>query len=693
MKLFLPLLILCASLSALAQTDPDSLTVKMLDEVVVKGATVVRKANFDSYRPRAKAKEMASDGLTLLANMQIPGIIVNSVMGTVTANGSVPQIRINGREAQPDEIKTLLPQSIVRVEYHENPGLRYGDAPAVLDFIVRNRDIGGSFMFNGLQLLSEAFGNFMADIKVNFGRSQWELNAPFHYRNHINIWRAYSERFTMPDGSILNRHESPRDGSFTNPYMWPQLSYSYVNPDKTTIYASMRYSVNLAMREEFNGLMSLDDGSPDRILQSVTENPSHIFPQINFYLEQNLRHGQSLAIDANLRDYYGESRKFYTENAVGNSEPLVDIYNSLKDRSTAFGLKTNYIKGWGSSELIVGAEYSGSRTKTRYLTADNATFRQQVDNFYTFAEYSLPIGPLHASVGAGAAWRWQKMDQGPHDTHFSIRPRLAISYRPSSTSMLRFNLTSATASPSLSERTGEEQQIDGFQWQRGNDDLTAYQNWRTELSYNLSSPRVNCQLAVGYNWAENPVMQTFNWEDDRLIMSWSNEGHFRNLYLRLSPSIEIVPDWLTLSGTLRLDRFWSKGLGYNHCFTYFGGNGTLMLSHWNFSLLAQINKNPKRLFGETVTSDDEVFSLLQLGYRWRKWLFNIGMFMPVGHYSQWTIQLNRFAWFEQSMRTHALEHSVYVSIGYNISWGKQRRRVEKLVNGNIETEASEAAGR
>lgn len=693
MKIFLPILILGAALSASAQTDPDSLAVKMLDEVVVKGATVVRKANFDSYRPRAQAKEMASDGLTLLANMQIPGIIVNSVMGTVTVNGSVPQIRINGREAQLDELRTLLPQSIVRVEYHENPGLRYGDAPAVLDFIVRNRQGGGSFMANGLQLVSEAFGNFMADVKINFGRSQWELSAPFQYRNHINIWRTYSERFTMPDGTVLNRHESPRDGSFTNPYTWPQLSYSYVNPDHTTVYASLRYSTNMRMRTEFNGMMSLDDGSPDRELRSVAENPSQIFPQLNFYLEQNLGRNQRIAVDANLRDYHGNSRTYYTETAVGAASPLIDIYNSLKDRSTAYGLQANYIKAWGASELTAGAEYSGSRTKTRYLTAGDATFRQSVDNFYTFAEVSLPVGPLRASAGAGIAWRWQKMDQGPHDTHFSVRPRLSLSYRPNSTSMFRFNLTSFTVSPSLSERTGEEQQIDGFQWQRGNEYLNAYQNWRTSLSYNFSSPRLNGQLAVGYDWAQNPVMQTFGWEGDRLIMSWSNYGHFRNFYLRLMPSVEIVPEWINLSGTLSLNRFWSKGLGYNHCRTFIGGDASLTLTHWNFSFTASINTNPKRLFAETVTSADELFSSLQLGYRWRHWLFNLGVFTPVGHYSQWDIQLNRYAWFEQCLRTKALERAVFVSVGYNITWGKQRQRVNKLVNGNVQTESSEAAGR
>ena len=34
-----------------------------------------------------------------------------------------------------DRIKAIRPADIIRIEYHDNPGLRYGNAEVVLDYI------------------------------------------------------------------------------------------------------------------------------------------------------------------------------------------------------------------------------------------------------------------------------------------------------------------------------------------------------------------------------------------------------------------------------------------------------------------------------------------------------------------------------------------------------------------------------
>ena len=54
------------------------------------------------------------------------------------------QIRINGRVSSIDQVRALLPETIKRVEWMDNPGLRYGGANYVLNFIVTNPTVGGS---------------------------------------------------------------------------------------------------------------------------------------------------------------------------------------------------------------------------------------------------------------------------------------------------------------------------------------------------------------------------------------------------------------------------------------------------------------------------------------------------------------------------------------------------------------------
>ena len=76
--------------------------------------------------------------------MQIPTILVDPILNKISRAGDNVELRINGRKVDVNQIRTLAPETIVRIEFHENPGLRYGSAPAVLDYIVKNQQSGGA---------------------------------------------------------------------------------------------------------------------------------------------------------------------------------------------------------------------------------------------------------------------------------------------------------------------------------------------------------------------------------------------------------------------------------------------------------------------------------------------------------------------------------------------------------------------
>ena len=57
---------------------------------------------------------------------------------TTSGNGEV-QLRINGVRVTYTEISSLSPEDILRIEYHDTPGARYGNAAAVIDYITKNK--------------------------------------------------------------------------------------------------------------------------------------------------------------------------------------------------------------------------------------------------------------------------------------------------------------------------------------------------------------------------------------------------------------------------------------------------------------------------------------------------------------------------------------------------------------------------
>ncbi|MDE5668606.1 MAG: hypothetical protein K2I24_03650, partial [Duncaniella sp.] len=154
---------------AAAQAAIDTIAFQELDEIVVQAPKVIRKADMDVYHPSKSAVENSRNGIQLLKNLMIPALTVSDQLGTIQSAGQSVQVRINGRESSVEQARALLPETIKRVEWIDNPGLRYGGANYVVNFIVANPTVGGSLQTEARQALNTAWGFYMADAKFNVG--------------------------------------------------------------------------------------------------------------------------------------------------------------------------------------------------------------------------------------------------------------------------------------------------------------------------------------------------------------------------------------------------------------------------------------------------------------------------------------------------------------------------------------------
>ena len=142
---------------------------EMLNEVVVEGEKVVQKIDRRLVMPTSAQKKVATNGVSLLQHLQLPNITVNAINKTITTNyGESVQLRINGVESTQEEVIAIRPEDVIRVEYHEQPGLRYGGSAAVVDYIVRKRESGGNLsadLTNSVSLLG--FGDYQLSGKYH----------------------------------------------------------------------------------------------------------------------------------------------------------------------------------------------------------------------------------------------------------------------------------------------------------------------------------------------------------------------------------------------------------------------------------------------------------------------------------------------------------------------------------------------
>lgn len=677
-------------LIAVAQEVSDSIVEHDLNEIIVQAPKVIRKADMDVYYPSQSAIGSSRDGVQLLNNLMIPSLTVTEALGSIKAAGQSVQIRINGREASVDQVKALLPETVKRVEWIDNPGLRYNGASYVLNFIVTNPALGGSLQSVGRQALNTAWGDYLVDSKFNNGRSQFEIGGIFKLTNKVKSHRDYKETFNYPDGSSLTRTESPLGGHVDNTFGRIMGSYSYIKPDTTTIYLGVSVDPSAPDYWESKGLLSLSDGSDDIILTD-SHGTKGTTPQFSAYFEHKFPNKQTFVVDFNSSFYFGKSYSDYIERLPNHSNNLTGIKTLIKDRNQAYGVEANYIKKWTNSKLTAGVSYTANRNRSTYENLGGEIFHQRQDKIYFFSEYFQRINKVTLTIGMGAQYTdymFKETGQGNHS--WNLRPQATISYQLNQKHQFRLSFKTWQTTPSLAESNVTPQQIDGFQWRIGNPDLKTANSYMLTLRYNFNLPRVVGSFGVRSFMSPNAITPYLYWDDNKLITSYENSRGLRNLTLFLSPQIEIIPDWLVASGHIqyRIERM--KGHDYKLYNHNWSGNVNIMFSHWGFELMGQYVRAEHDLWGEKI-SWGENLSIVQLSYNWKKWQFGVGIIMPFGKYDQGSKMLSRWNTNEQHMRIDM--RMPYISIGYNLQWGRQKNGANKLIDADANVDRSTAGGR
>lgn len=660
-----------------------------LAEVVIEAPRLVRKADMDQYYPSESAVANSKNGMQILSNLMIPSISVNEALGTVTSSGEDVQLRINGRVASVDQVKTLLPETIKRVEWIDNPGLRYNGATSVLNFIVINPTLGGSLMMNARQAMNVGWGSDFMSTKLNYGRSQWELNGFFKLTNKVKNYRDYTETFTYPDGTSLVRNEASRGGTIDNSFGTMSLSYSYIKPDTTVLYVTASGFKKFSDRFLYKGQLSLSDGTDDILLHDM-HGDKGATPRMSAYLEQHLPGRQILVVDFNASFYNGRSYHDYIEQLAGG-DVITDVHTLIKDRNQAYAVEANYIKNWNKSRLTAGASYTANRNRSVYENLGGQLFHQRQDKAYLFAEYFYNLGKVTLTGGMGAqytSFNFRESDQG--NSSWNMRPQFTATYRPADHSQLRLNFTTWQSAPSLAETNVAPQQIDGFQWRIGNLGLKTSSSYMLTLRYNFTLPRLNGSFGVRAFTSPDAITPRLFWSEDRLVTTYENSRGLDNLTLWLAPQVDIVPGWLMVSGTLqyRAERMRGKDYKlYNHNWS---GDVSAILMHWGFTLTGKYYRAQQDLWGQTI-SWGESMSIIELAYNWKNWEFGAGMLMPFGRYDQGSKSLNPYNTNESHMR---LDMRIpYIQISYNLQWGRQKRGAHKLINADANVDQSSAGSR
>lgn len=667
---------------------PSSITLK---EVTVAAKSVINKGDRKLILPSALQIKTSTDGLDLLRKMQLSRIMVDPLTGEVlvSGNGEV-QLRKNGVLVTSSEISAINPEDIVRIEYHDDPGVRYVGASAVIDYITRRAESGGNIR-GGIMNNIGGHRSSMDDIlsaKFNHKKSEFSANAVFQKRKQDWI-REYDEKFIFPDHEI-HRTETGEPTPFNKSQLLTQFNYSLVEKDKYFFNAQFRYNYldfPAAYEDRRSKLYTSDSDIPLSIYDHTKERTN--LPALDLYFQKNLRNGQLLIFNL-VGTYIGtKNTRVYQEERDNVME--TDIYSDVKGRKYSLIGEGIYEKKLGQGKLTAGLKHLQAYTDNEYTgtTIADVSMRQAESNIY--GEYQIKSGKFGYMLNVTGTRYYYSQEDNSREK-YSLLPAARITFDPNKDLSFRYRIGLQNNNPSLAYVNDVEQAIDPLQFRRGNPALKSFRSLNQSFLAGYSKGICGVDLLVSYDYQYKPIMESVLYEDGLFVRTYENQKSFQNLAAELTLKIKPWKDHISLSVTPKVNRYISEGNAYLHKYTMGEIRINLDFSYKNFiANFSTITPPTRFVYGEQLNKG-ELMNNVTVGYKQPSWAVMMGIFCPFTK----TYKADSENWaalnpVKSQVHTRNMTQMLFVKCNFNLNFGKQFRTGNKQLN-NSDSDAGIISG-
>lgn len=655
-----------------------------LSEVVVEGDAVIQKVDRQILLPNKEQLGASSDGMSLLQNLQIPRIVVNPADNTVKtlANQDV-QLRINGIEASSSEVMTINPKDVIRIEYHDQPGVRFNGAAAVINYIVKHRDTGGNLMLNASNgVTMPGWGEYHLSGKVNFGKSSFSLMT--HYSPRDIYWtRTNAETYNFSTGTIENREVGEPTRFKGNPVNLG-LTYNWTNGEKNMLQIALRDNMLFMPHSQTNRDSYLYQGT-DSFAIHDHESTQSISPSLDIYYEHNLPNDHHLYFDL-VGTYINSSNdRRFEQTPLGETvADTTDVTSRVKGNKYSLIGEAIYEKDWENIALTVGVRHNQQWMENTYLGSASATVNMTTAETYAFAEVQQRVGKFSYAASIGAMHTYIEQ-AGQKSSNWIARPQLTLSYDFGKGVFWKYKGYVSGYQSSLSAMSDAAQQIDKYQIRKGNPNLKPVMFVANEMQFSWQSKYINLNLWANYSYDHKPIMdETFEQLIDGqsyAVRTYANHRGFHRLQVAPSVQVRVLQNHLIFTVAPFANYYVSLGNSYTHKHFNPGVRASIMGMYKGWQFFGEVTTRSNNLWGETLEYG-EFYHHIGLGYNADKWGFRAMLMNPfsVKGYSIETKDLSALAPNTQHAEMRDFRQMLILNFHCNLDFGTQHRENGKRIN-------------
>ncbi|RGN34232.1 hypothetical protein DXB65_14145 [Bacteroides oleiciplenus] len=676
----------CPSHAQFIAKDSTGVMAISLDEVTIKARSVIEKDDRKVILPTQNQLKMSSSGIELLSRLQLPRITVDIMSGEITTSGNGEvQLRINGVQVTYTEVSALNPEDIFRIEYHDTPGVRYGNASAIIDYITKARKTGGSIRGGAFHNLSSDRTSIddMLSGRYNYGKS--EISANIRYIQRKGDWtREYDERFIFPDKE-LHRQETGEPTLFNKKLLTSSLNYSLQEKGKYLFNAQFRYTLqdNPAGYEDQKSKLYTSDSDIPLSIYDHTKEQNHL-PALDLYYQQDIKNNQRLIFNIVGTYIKSSSTRVYQEKQEDLTE--TELYSNITGKKYSLITEGIYEKKIAQGVLTGGLRHIQSYTNNQYLGNDAMDVILKQAESYAYAEYKGKIQNWGYMANM-ALNRFYYSQKDNRSERYSLQPSFLISYNPIDNLHFRYHINLKNNAPSIAYLNDVEQNIDNLQIRRGNPTLKAFRSTIQDFNAAFNTGICSIDALVSYTYEKNPIMESVLYEGGMFVHTYENQKSFQHLAAEVTFKIKPWKEYISLSVTPGISRYISTGNHYLHTYTLKELRINLDASYKNWLLSFMTITPPNRYaYGEQLMKG-ELMHTLMIGYKQPAWSVMAGIHNPfMKTYRSENENWSALNPVKSDIHSTNMSNTFVVKVNFNLNFGRQYKSANKTIQ-NMDTDS------
>ena len=662
-------IILFSTFCAYAQDVENTIT---LNEVTVKAAKVVNKTDGMIIYPTDAQKQASNNGYSILEKLTLANLRIDNISHSITAidNRGGVQIRINGIVVGKSEMLALNPKDIAKINFINNPGVRYGDGIAyVIDIVTRRNESGYTIGTDLTSALTTLQGDDMVYGKWNKGKSELSLSYDVSgYRTKGEKSRQTAD-YTLKDGRIYTIERNDVESLRKSISHDAKLTYNWADSTATVFQASLSGAFNNA--PDNYTVKDIVDGTRQYKATSRAKDKSYS-PVLDIYFFRQLTPRQSITANAVGTYISTQTSSFYDEGAP---------YKYDVDGKTASLLtEVIYENRLKPFTFSTGLNYSHKHIKNDYSGDASSLTKTNNNRLYAFAELKGMLQPFSYALGMGASFI--HYTQNGHRYNFwTFHPKASLTYQINNSMQLSYTYQMQDKVSRIAMTSDAMVRTNSMEWTVGNPDLKPSHDMEHRLRVSYNTSRLQTFVEGYYKQCLKPNMAHYERTDDnQFIYTQINQKEIDVLDVYAYASYWLLPEKLQIAANGGIYRCFNFGYDYTHCYTSWFYASSITAYLGNFTLQGYIDNGNRFLEGESKGYNG-AYSVLKASYTWHDLQFSLSWSNPfMSNYKSYENELlNRNLYKHTVGYSNANGNQVALNISWRLSRGSKHKSAEKRI--------------